>query len=61
MGKSKKRKLLGKSKDDTEFDLPKKHLKTTHLKSLEKRLIIILEGAQLETVKVCSETNLLYV
>lgn len=49
---SKKRKFVGNKEDDPEFDMTKKHLKTSHLRALEKRLIIVLEGAQLETVKV---------
>lgn len=48
-----KRKLKKPSKDDEfEFDPIPKHLVTAHLKNQEKRLIIILEDAQLETVKV---------
>lgn len=36
-----------------EFNLPTKHqLKTLHHDAKERRLIVILEGAQLETVKV---------
>lgn len=53
---NKKRKFVGNREDDTEFDLTKKHLKTSHIRSMEKRLIIVLEGAQLETVKV-RQTN----
>lgn len=48
----KKRKFVGHKEDDPEFDLAKKHLKTSHIRALEKRLIIVLEGSQLETVKV---------
>ncbi|XP_050332033.1 ribosomal RNA small subunit methyltransferase NEP1 [Bactrocera neohumeralis] len=52
-GVKRKRKFQGPvEQDDPEFDLKKKHLETTHIRGLEKRLIIILEGAQLETVKV---------
>ena len=51
MGKN-KRKFMGNKEDDTEFDITKKHLKTSHIRAMEKRLIIILEGAQLESVKV---------
>ncbi|XP_011211859.1 ribosomal RNA small subunit methyltransferase NEP1 [Bactrocera dorsalis] len=52
-GVKRKRKFQGPAlEDDPEFDLKKKHLETTHIRALEKRLIIILEGAQLETVKV---------
>ncbi|XP_053951812.1 ribosomal RNA small subunit methyltransferase NEP1 [Anastrepha ludens] len=52
-GVKRKRKFQGPvGQDDPEFDLKKKHLETTHIRALEKRLIIVLEGAQLETVKV---------
>ncbi|XP_067636902.1 ribosomal RNA small subunit methyltransferase NEP1 [Eurosta solidaginis] len=52
-GVRRKRKFQGPvGADDTEFDLKKKHLEDHHLRALEKRLIIVLEGAQLETVKV---------
>ncbi len=34
-----------------EIDLPSKHVTTNHIKNQEKRLIIILEQAHLETVK----------
>lgn len=40
-------------KEFEEFNLPTKHqLKTLHHDAKERRLIVILEGAQLETVKV---------
>lgn len=45
-----KRKL--KESNETEFDPVSKHLQISHIKQQEKRLIIILENAQLETVKV---------
>ncbi|KAJ9579861.1 hypothetical protein L9F63_004463 [Diploptera punctata] len=45
-----KRKL--EKKDDDEFDPTPKHLVVSHLRNQEKRLIIILEKAQLESVKV---------
>lgn len=48
----KKRKLKSAKEDEFEFDPVPKHLVTAHLKNQEKRLIIILEDAQLETVKV---------
>lgn len=48
----KKRKFEVEQKDTNEFGLPAKFLATSHIRSQEKRLIIILEGAQLETVKV---------
>lgn len=49
---SKKRKVKD-TNDEYEYDPVPKHMVTAHLKNQEKRLIIILEGAQLETVKVC--------
>lgn len=52
----KKRKFEVEKKDDNEFGLPAKFLSTSHIRSREKRLIVVLEGAQLETVKV-SLTN----
>lgn len=50
MGKRKKN--VDGEKNDSEYDLSSKHLKQMHVKANEKRLIIVLEGAQLETVKV---------
>lgn len=47
----KKRKLKDTS-DEYEFDPVPRHMVNAHLKDQEKRLIVILEGAQLETVKV---------
>lgn len=47
----KKRKLAAKNEDE-EYDPVPKHLVTSHIKKQEKRLIVILEKAQLETVKV---------
>lgn len=47
----KKRKHIAKD-DDHEYDPVPKHLVTSHIKKQEKRLIVILENAQLETVKV---------
>lgn len=47
----KKRKLKEKD-DEFEFDPVPKHLVTAHVKNQEKRLIVILEQAQLESVKV---------
>lgn len=41
-------------KDDFEYDPAPKHLQVAHIKNQEKRLIIILENAQLESVKVRS-------
>ncbi|KAK4882931.1 hypothetical protein RN001_006250 [Aquatica leii] len=54
----KKRKLI-KNKDDNEFDPVPKQFITTHIKNQEKRLIIILEEAQLESVKVGNSFDLL--
>jgi len=34
-----------------EIDLPSKHVTTNHIKNQEKRLIVVLEQAHLETVK----------
>lgn len=48
----KKRKFEVEQKDNNEFGLPAKFLATSHVRAQDKRLIIILEGAQLETVKV---------
>ncbi|XP_017782424.1 PREDICTED: ribosomal RNA small subunit methyltransferase NEP1 [Nicrophorus vespilloides] len=56
MGKKRK---LKDSKDDNEFDPVPKHLVTAHVKNQEKRLIIILEDAQLESVKVGNGFELL--
>lgn len=49
-----KRKRFGeeKPKKEDEFDLPKRHMKEVHCESEKKRMIVVLEGAQLETVKV---------
>lgn len=47
----KKRKLTPKD-NVFEYDPVPRHLVTSHIKKQEKRLIVILEGAQLETVKV---------
>ncbi|KAJ6636007.1 Ribosomal RNA small subunit methyltransferase NEP1 [Pseudolycoriella hygida] len=60
MGKGKKRKMENsKGEDVNVFDLPPKHLAKSHVNSNEKRLIVILEGAQLETVKVGNVFELL--
>ncbi|RZC36238.1 ribosomal RNA small subunit methyltransferase NEP1 [Asbolus verrucosus] len=55
----KKRKLGRDKNDDAEFDPTPKHLVLSHLKNQEKRLIVVLEGAQLETVKVGNKFELL--
>lgn len=55
MGRGTKRKFepRGTNKDEaSEFNLPTKFLAKSHIRSNEKRLIVILYGAQLETVKV---------
>lgn len=50
MGKSHKRKFEN-TDNDTEFNIAGKKLATSHI-SDEKRLIVVLDGAQLETIKV---------
>ncbi|KAJ8869601.1 hypothetical protein PR048_028594 [Dryococelus australis] len=45
--------------DEYEFDPPPKHIVIAHVKNQEKRLIIILERAQLESVKVGNTFELL--
>lgn len=49
---NRKRKIKDSKSDEFEFDPLPKHLVTAHLKNQEKRLIIVLHDAQLETVKV---------
>ncbi|XP_017872161.1 PREDICTED: ribosomal RNA small subunit methyltransferase NEP1 [Drosophila arizonae] len=49
---NRKRKFEGRKEDDPEFDLDRNNFKLLHVNTKEKRLIIVLEGAQLETVKV---------
>lgn len=49
---NKKRKFSEESKEDNEFDLPSKHLPLDSLKEKGKRLIVVLEGAQLESIAV---------
>lgn len=63
MGNGRKRKVervQEQKKDENEFNLPAKFLKSSHVRAQEKRLIIVLEGAHLETVKVLIQliTNL---
>jgi len=41
-----------RDEDDYEYDPAPKHLQIGHIKSQEKRLIVILENSQLESVKV---------
>lgn len=56
----KKRKLRTKTEEEEfEFDPIPKHLVTAHIKNQEKRLIIILEKAHLESVKVGNSFELL--
>lgn len=38
--------------NDYEYDPAPKHLQIGHIKNQEKRLVVILENAQLESVKV---------
>lgn len=52
MGKRKRFGEEKKPKAEDEFDLPKRHMKEIHCESEKKRMIVVLEGAQLETVKV---------
>ncbi|KAK9743583.1 EMG1/NEP1 methyltransferase [Popillia japonica] len=56
MGKKRK---IKETNDEFEFDTIPKHLVTAHVKNQEKRLIIILEEAQLESVKVGNSFELL--
>lgn len=48
----KKRKVEETNGEDNEFEPAPKHLTVKHVKNQEKRLILVLEGAQLESVKV---------
>lgn len=41
-----------RDESDYEYDPAPKHLQIGHIKNQEKRLIVILENAQLESVKV---------
>lgn len=41
-----------RDESDYEYDPTSKHLQIGHIKNQEKRLIVILENAQLESVKV---------
>ncbi|XP_049838552.1 ribosomal RNA small subunit methyltransferase NEP1 [Schistocerca gregaria] len=54
----KKRKFENKE-EEHEFDPVPKHLEVAHVKNQEKRLIVILEGAQLESVKAGNTFELL--
>lgn len=53
-----KRKLLDDSAEPNEINLPAKYLATSHARANERRLIVILDGAQLEIVKVIVKPNL---
>ncbi|ENN75316.1 ribosomal RNA small subunit methyltransferase NEP1 [Dendroctonus ponderosae] len=56
---NRKRKIKDSKSDEFEFDPMPKHMVTAHLKNQEKRLIIVLHDAQLETVKVGNKFELL--
>uniref|UniRef100_A0A182N783 18S rRNA (pseudouridine-N1)-methyltransferase n=1 Tax=Anopheles dirus TaxID=7168 RepID=A0A182N783_9DIPT len=58
---SRKRKLNTRDSEEREvhFDLPAKHMNTSHIRANERQLIIVLEGAQLESVKVGQAFELL--
>jgi hypothetical protein len=61
MGKKKRMLLNNEQEEETaEYNLPSKMLKTTHVRGNEKKLFIVLEGAQLETVKVSYQKALSY-
>uniref|UniRef100_A0A182P281 18S rRNA (pseudouridine-N1)-methyltransferase n=1 Tax=Anopheles epiroticus TaxID=199890 RepID=A0A182P281_9DIPT len=47
-----KRSAPASDAQEGEYDLPAKHMNKSHIRANERRLIIVLEGAQLETVKV---------
>lgn len=47
--------------DDDQYDPPSSHLSVSHVVKQEKRLIIILEGAQLETTKVSTLILVIFV
>ena len=47
-----KRKLRAEGEDEEYMAKPPRHLANIHLKNQEKRLIVILERAQLESAKV---------
>lgn len=47
-----KRKRDDQPKVEGEFSLGRKHMKAIHVQANKKRLIVVLSGAQLETVKV---------
>ena len=47
-----KRKLQDDPEEEKEVDLPPSHLTASHMRKQEKRLIVVLENAQLETAKI---------
>lgn len=47
-----KRRRDERNKTEGEFDIKFKQMKSLHLESNKKKLIVVLSGAQLETVKV---------
>jgi hypothetical protein len=54
-----KRKLNDGDEDESaEVDLPPKHLSVAHMRKEDKRLIVVLENAQLETAKVKLNSSL---
>ncbi|CAG7827847.1 unnamed protein product [Allacma fusca] len=54
-----KRKLQDEDEEEKEVDLPPAHLTTSHMRKQEKRLIVVLENAQLETAKLGQNYELL--
>lgn len=52
-------KKRGRETQDDEYDPTPKHLQVAHIKSQEKRLIVILQNAQLESVKVSTPSHVL--
>lgn len=48
----KRSRTIEKPKVEGEYDLHPKHTKRVHVETDKKRLIVILHGAQLETIKV---------
>ena len=54
-------KRKNEEKDEDTFNLPKRHLTISHQQNQEKRLIVVLERANLESVKVSIITELFYI
>lgn len=51
-----------KEKNDFEYDPVPKYVLVAHIRNQEKRLIVILENAQLESVKVrCISIQILFI